>query len=51
MDPLVHTREQRMVETVDFNRLIYSEEGEDCPIGRKGMAIVLLNWQDMIYID
>jgi len=36
MDPLVHTRVQGTVETVDFTRRTCSEEGEDCPIGRKG---------------
>jgi len=36
MDPLVHTRDQRTVETVDFTRRTWSEEGEDCPISRKG---------------
>jgi len=36
MDPLVHTRDQETVETVDFNRPTYSEKGEDCPVGRKG---------------
>jgi len=36
MNPLVHTRDQGTVETVDFARRTCSEEGEDCPIGRKG---------------
>jgi len=36
MDPLVHTRDQGTVETEDFTRRTCSEEGEDCPIGRKG---------------
>jgi len=36
MDPLVHTRDQGTVETVNFTRRTCSEEGEDCPIGRKG---------------
>jgi len=35
MDPLVHTRDQGTVETVDFTRRTCSEEGEDCPIGQK----------------
>jgi len=34
MDPLVHTRHQGTVETVDFTRRTCSEEVEDCPIGR-----------------
>jgi len=36
MDPLVHTRDQGTVETVDFSLRTRSEKGEDCPIGRKG---------------
>jgi len=36
MDPLVQTRVQGTVETVDFTRRTCSEEGEDFPIGRKG---------------
>jgi len=36
MDPLVHTRDQGTVETADFTRRTFSEDGEDCPIGRKG---------------
>jgi len=36
MYPLVYTRDQGTVETVDFTRRTCSEEGEDCPIGRKG---------------
>jgi len=36
MDPLVHTRDQGTVETVDFTRRTSSEESEDCTIGRKG---------------
>ena len=36
MDPLVHTRDQGTVETVDFTWQTSSEEGEDCPIGQKG---------------
>jgi len=36
LDPLVHTRDQGTVETVDSTRRTCSEEGEDCPIGRKG---------------
>ena len=36
MDPLVHTRDQGTIETVDFSRRTCSEEGKDCPIGRKG---------------
>lgn len=36
MDPLVHTRDQSTVETVDFSRRTCSEESEDRPIGRKG---------------
>ncbi|CAH2089295.1 unnamed protein product [Euphydryas editha] len=36
MDPLVLTRYQGTVETMDFTRRTWSEEGEDCPIGRKG---------------
>ena len=31
MNPLVHTRDQGTVKTVDLP----AEEGEDCPIGRK----------------
>lgn len=33
---LVHTRDQVTVETVDFTQRTCSEEGEDCPIDRKG---------------
>jgi len=36
MNPLVHTRDQGPVETVDFTRRTCSEEDEDCPIGLKG---------------
>jgi len=36
MDPLVHTRDHGTVEKVNFTRRTCSEEGEDCPIGRKG---------------
>jgi len=36
VDPLVHTRDQGTVETVDFTRRTCSEEGDDCPIFRKG---------------
>jgi len=36
MDPLVHTRDQGTVETVDFTRRTCSEEVEECPISRKG---------------
>ena len=36
MDPLEHTGDQGTVKTVDFTWETYSEEGEDCPIGRKG---------------
>ena len=35
MDPLVHTRDQGTIETVDFTRRTCSEEGEECLIGRK----------------
>jgi len=34
--PLVHTRDQGTVKTVDITRRTCSDEGEDCPIGRKG---------------
>ena len=36
MESLVHTRDQGIVETVDFTRRMWSEEGEDCLIGWKG---------------
>jgi len=36
MDPLVHTRDQGTIETVNITRRTCSEEGEDCPFGRKG---------------
>jgi len=36
MDPLVYTRDQGTVETVDFTRRTCFEEDEDCPIGRNG---------------
>ena len=36
MNPLVYTRDQAAVETVDFSRRICSKEGKDGPIGRKG---------------
>lgn len=34
MDPVINTRNQETIETIDFTRE-ESEEGEDCPIGRK----------------
>ena len=36
MNPLVHTRDQGTIETVNFTRRTCSEEGEGRPIGRKG---------------
>jgi len=52
MDPLVHTRDQGTVETVDFTGWTCSEEGEDCPIGRKGDGRrFFLDSQRVIYID
>jgi len=33
MDPLLHTRDEGTVKTMDFTG---SEEGEDCKVGRKG---------------
>jgi len=36
LSPLVHTRDQGSVETVNFTRRTCSEEGEDGPINRKG---------------
>ena len=36
MDLLVHARNLGTIETVDFTRRTYSEEGENCRIDRKG---------------
>jgi len=44
MDPLGHTRDQGTVETVDFSRRTCSEEGEECPIGRKGDGHLFLGF-------
>jgi len=51
MDPLVHTGDQGTVETVDFTQRTWSEEEEDCPIGRKGECHRFLGLTRLIYID
>jgi len=51
IDPLVHTRDQGTVETMDFTRRTSSKEGEDCPIGRKGDGHRFWDSQGVFYID
>jgi len=53
MDPLVHNSDQGTVKTVGSTRRTCSEEGEDCPIGRKGDGHLFLGLtrQGVIYID
>ena len=36
MDPLIYSRGQGTIETMDFTPPTCSKEGEDCLIGRKG---------------
>jgi hypothetical protein len=47
MDPLVHTRAQGTVKTVDVTRQTCYKEGEDCPID----GLHFLDSQGVIYID
>jgi len=52
MDPLLHTRDERIVKTMDFIRWTrHSEEGEDHKVGRKGDSHSFLGCTRYFHID
>lgn len=44
MDPLIYTRDQENLETVEFTRRTYSEEGDNCCIDGKCFGHRLLGF-------
>ena len=53
MNALLHSRDERTIETVDFTRRMCSEEVEDCPIESAGKVMATVFWdsQSVICID
>ena len=51
MDPLLHTRDEGIVKTMDFIGWISSEESKDREVGRKGDGHSFWDARDIIHID